>query len=175
MADAKMVRTDTPAGVVTNYIANTGNSYHAYPVSTSLIKKMIDRGVLVYEQLAEENEKGETEVLLDSDTYSSTTTGAVTVGSDTLIIPDIEQEIINRHAAEYEELLKEKGLAIKDKQTSISNKFLGIEEEVSGGGEPVTEDPKDNPSTPTVEGGGEPVTEDPKDNPSTPTVEGGGS
>lgn len=150
MADiqAKMVRTLIPAGVTVNFVGNAGNSYHAYPISTSLIGKMIERGVLVYEQLEEEDENGQTEVLLTSDTYTAATEGAVEVSSDTIIIPDFEQEIIDKHNAEYEELLAEKGLNIKEKQTLISEEYLGIGEEQS-----TVESGQDTLSGGTVQGG----------------------
>lgn len=121
---AKLVRTDVPAGITTNFVANTGNSYHAYPVSTSLIGKMIERGALVYEQMSDTSE-----VLLTSETYMTSINGAIAVDSNTVIVPDFEQQLFDLHQAEWEEWLTNKGKEIQAKQTMIAFKFFDINED----------------------------------------------
>lgn len=126
MADikAKMVRTLSPAGVSINYTSLCGDSHFPYAVTVTSIKKMIERGVLVYEQIAAAEGEEPTELLLTMENYDKENGGEV-VPENANIIPDIELEIEERHAAEREEWLEEKGQLIKAKQESISKEFLG--------------------------------------------------
>lgn len=132
MADikAKIVRTLAPAGVAANFMGITGNSHHYYPVEITLIEKMIKRGVLVYELLAEESENGETEVLLTLENFDQDNSGKQ-LEENIAIVPDLELAIANTHAEEKEAFLEEKGKEIKDKQTETYNDFFDIEEEES--------------------------------------------
>lgn len=146
---AKMIRTVCPAGVSINYVGMCGDSHFAFPVSITLIKTMIERGMSVYEQIPPE-EEGEdpTELLLTLENYDQDNGGEV-VAEDANIVPDIELEVNTQHAKEREEFLTNKGLEIKEKQTQISNEFFGIDPEAE---EEVTETtPQPSPTTPTTE------------------------
>lgn len=147
---AKMIRTVCPAGVSINYVGMCGDSHFAFPVSITLIKTMIERGMSVYEQIPPDEEKGTegTELLLTLENYDQDNGGEV-VAEDANIVPDIELEVNTQHAKEREEFLANKGLEIKEKQTQISNEFFGIDPEAE---EEVTETtPEPSPTTPTTE------------------------
>lgn len=159
MADiqAKMVRTLSPAGVSIGYQAYCGDSHWPQACPITLIKKMIDRGVLVYEQIPATEDTDATELLLTLENYDQDNGGAE-VPEDANIIPDLELEVETRHAAERQEWLTNKGLEIKERQDNLSKEFLDItdEEETVDDTTPTT-DPE--PTTPDDE------TTDEDDNP----------
>ena len=130
MADikAKMVRTLSPAGVSLNYTGICGDSHFYYPVLVTSIKKMIDRGVLVYEYIDATDDEEAHELLLTNENYDQDNGGAE-VAEEANIIPDIELEVEQRHATERAAWLEEKGLEIKARQEAIAKEFLGIAEE----------------------------------------------
>ena len=123
--ESKIVRTVAPAGVSVNFTGITGNSHHYYPCAVSLIKLMLERKVLVYEKLAEPAEDGSTEVQLTLENFDQDNSGEE-VAEDANIIPNLEEEIADKHAEEREAFLEEKGLEIKDKQQIIYNQFFNI-------------------------------------------------
>lgn len=131
---AKVVRTLAPAGVSINFVGICGNSHHYYPTDITLIKLMLDRNILVYEKLAEPAEDGSTEVLLTLENYDQDNDGEE-VAEDAVIIPNIEKQIQDAHAAEREDFLAEKGLEIKDKQEKTYKEYLNIPDE-----EPIDEE-----------------------------------
>lgn len=122
---AKMIRTLAPAGSSINFMSLCGNSIFDYPCSITMIKTMLERGVKVYEQLAEPAEDGSTEIELTLENYAEDN-GGIEIEDNADIIPDIELEVATAHAEEYEENMKNKGLNIKEQQTYTSNVFLGI-------------------------------------------------
>lgn len=138
---AKFVRTVAPAGVSINFTGICGNSHHYYAVDISLIKLMLERGVLVYEKLEEPAEDGSTEVLLTLDNYNTDLDGQE-ISSSEVIVPNIEKQIQDTHTAERTEFLREKGLEIKDKQTQSYKEYFNIIDEttVSDNDEITTEE-----------------------------------
>ena len=158
MADiqAKMVRTLSPAGVSIGYQAYCGDSHWPQACPITLIKKMIDRGVLVYEQIPATKDTDATELLLTLENYDQDN-GGEEVPEDANIIPDLELEVETRHAAERQEWLTNKGLEIKDRQDTLSKEFLGITDEEDSTDDTTTTDPESTLS-------GDPL-EDEEDNP----------
>ena len=161
MADeikAKYVRMYAPGGAVINFCGVTGNTHFAYPVEVTVIKKALDRGILVFEELAEPAEDGSLEVQLTLENYKASNGGKV-VGNDVTVVPDIEQKIIDTHAAEAAAAAAAQGLEIKAKQEKIVeeyNKANGIQVIEGSGQDPIV-GPGENPGFPGISGGGDPV------------------
>ncbi len=146
MADinAKFVRILAPGGVTLNFTGITGNSHKAVAMPVTLIKKALDRGAKVYELIEEkdedENVTGYSEVELTLENYTADNGGKEVTASNN-VVPDIEKELAELHAAEFQERLEQKGLEIKERQEELAEYTLfsiGSESSVSIGGDPVT-------------------------------------
>ena len=146
MADinAKFVRILAPGGVTLNFTGITGNSHKAVAMPVTLIKKALDRGAKVYELIEEkdedENVTGYSEVELTLENYTADNGGKEVTASNN-VVPDIEKDLAELHAAEFQERLEQKGLEIKERQDELAEYTLfsiGSESSVSIGGDPAT-------------------------------------
>ena len=142
MADinAKFVRILAPGGVTLNFTGITGNSHKAVAMPVTLIKKALDRGAKVYELIEEKDEDenviGYSEVELTVENYA-TDNGGKEVTASNNVVPDIEKELAELHAAEFQERLEQKGLEIKERQEELAEYTLlsiGSESSASIGG-----------------------------------------
>ena len=104
-----------------NFRCQTGDSHHYYWVSAELIKTMLERNYIVYEQSATE---GEPDIILTLDNYDKPTGGYV-ITDDQIpglsVVPNIELEVSRTHDAEKEEFLRRKGMNIKAQQDKLIN------------------------------------------------------
>jgi hypothetical protein len=104
-----------------NFRCQTGDSHHYYWVSAELIKTMLERNYIVYEQSATE---GEPDIILTLDNYNKPTGGYV-ITDDQIpglsVVPNIELEVARTHDAEKEEFLRRKGMSIKAQQDELIN------------------------------------------------------
>lgn len=119
---AKFVRTLAPGGATLNFTGITGNSHKAVAMPLTLIKKALDRGVKVYELIEEKDDDGNvtgySEVELTTENYAADN-GGKAVTAENNLVPDVEQERADAHAAEFAERLAEKGLEIKQRQDAL--------------------------------------------------------
>lgn len=152
---AKMIRTVCPAGVSINFVGMCGDSHFPFPVSITLIKTMIERGVLVYEQISAQEEGEEpTELLLTMENYDQDN-GGEEIPEGANIVPDIELEVKTRHDQERQDFLTNKGLEIKERQEKQAGIFLGILEPdsptvIDFDVKPEDQEPSGGTSTPTL-------------------------
>jgi hypothetical protein len=104
-----------------NFSCQTGDSHHYYWVSAELIKAMLEKNYIVYEQSATE---GEPDIILTLDNYNKPTGGYV-ITDDQIpglsVVPNIELEVARTHEAEKEEFLRRKGMNIKAQQDELIN------------------------------------------------------
>lgn len=157
--EAKYVRMYAPGGAALNFMGVTGNSHFAYPVSITMIKKALERGILVFEELAEPAEDGSLEVQLTLENYEANNGGKEV--KDAVVVPDIEKQVMEAAAAVSEERLAAQGLEIKAKQEKIVeeyNKANGIQVIEGTGADPINP-PGPNPDFPgsQISGGGDPM------------------
>ena len=133
---AKYVRTLAPGGAALNFVGITGNSHRYFPVSTTLIEKALRRGVKVYELVetldAENNVTATSEIELTLENFESDN-GGKAVAEGVNIVPDIEKETADKHAEEFAAILTEKGLAIQQRQTTLSQEYLSTIDTITGG------------------------------------------
>ena len=169
MADinAKFVRILAPGGVTLNFTGITGNSHKAAAMPVTLIKKALDRGAKVYELIEEKDKEGNvigySEVELTEENYTANNGGKEVTATNN-VVPDIEKERIETHAAEFQERLEQKGLEIKERQEALAAAVLGTAEAtIEAGGEPMQEGEDNDSDGPT--GTIEPVAEE-EDSPS---------
>ena len=159
MADinAKFVRILAPGGVTLNFTGITGNSHKAAAMPVTLIKKALDRGAKVYELIEEKDKDGNvtgySEVELTEENYTADNGGKVVEPTHN-VVPDIEKERIETHAAEFQERLEQKGLEIKERQEALAAEVLGTAEAtVEAGGDSMQEEEEngsdDNTTTET--------------------------
>ena len=134
MADikAKKVRLLAPGGGVLNFVGVTGNSHFAYPVSTTLIKTALERNIKVFEELATPAADGSTEVELTLENYAADNGGAVVSDTD-CVVPDIEKEVADTHAAEDTAWIQQKGLEILARNEAAKGTVDPEEDETPGG------------------------------------------
>jgi len=136
---AKFVRTLAPGGATLNYTGITGNSHKAVAMPLTLIKKALDRGVKVYELIEEKDDDGNvtgySEVELTTENYAADN-GGKAVTAENNLVPDVEQERADTHAAEFAERLAEKGLEIKQRQDALIAELVteASTDTISGGG-----------------------------------------
>ena len=120
---AKFVRTLAPGGATLNFTGITGNSHKAVAMPLTLIKKALDRGVKVYELIEIKDEDNEVigyeDLELTEENYASDNGGKEVTASNN-IVPDVEKEREDIHAAEMAERLAEKGLEIKERQEALA-------------------------------------------------------
>lgn len=140
---AKFVRTLAPGGATLNFTGITGNSHKAVAMPLTLIKKALDRGVKVYELIEvkdeDENVIGYEDLELTAENYASDNGGKKVTASNN-VVPDVEKEREDTHAAEFAERLAEKGLEIKAKQEALAAQNTTTTEEEGSVEEPVEED-----------------------------------
>ena len=127
---AKFVRTLAPGGATLNFTGNTGDSHRAVAMPLSLIEKALKRNIKVYELIEIKDEETEEvtgykykELTLENYTEDN---GGKAVTESNNVVPDIEKEREETHAAEFAERLAEKGLEIKAKQEAIAASYLGV-------------------------------------------------
>lgn len=139
---AKFVRTLAPGGATLNFTGITGNSHKAVAMPLTLIKKALDRGVKVYELIENKDDDGNVtgydEVELTAENYDADNGGKAVTASNN-IVPDVEKEREDIHAAEKAERLAEKGLEIKARQEELAAKNAPETEE-EGSGDDLEED-----------------------------------
>lgn len=155
---AKYVHFVAPAPNVTNYAASNGTQRKLTALPVSIIKKLIGQGAQVFE--VKEIKDGDTEdakvigyedILLTEET-ASTDLGGIPVPEDAVVVPDIEDETVAKHAAEWEAHLAEIGQEIKKEQDEKQEEFFPEEEDeptvIEGGGENPANTPGPNPEFP---------------------------
>ncbi len=159
MADIKekYVHFVAPAPNVTNYAASNGTQRKLTALPVSIIKKLISQGAQVFEvkEIKDADKKviGYEDILLTEET-AGTDLGGIPVPEDAVVVPDIEDETIAKHAAEWEAHLAKIGQEIKAEQDEKQTVVPTQEDEggTEGGGDPVLDDEDDKPTVVTGSG-----------------------
>lgn len=156
MADIKekYVHFVAPAPNVTNYAASNGTQRKLTALPVSIIKKLIGQGAQVFEvkEIKDADKKviGYEDIPLTKEN-AGTDLGGIPVPEDAVVVPDIEDETVAKHAAEWEAKLEAIGQEIKKEQDEKQEEFAPDEEEpgvITGGGENPVNPPPENPDIP---------------------------
>jgi hypothetical protein len=145
----KWVRLDADAPCVENGIACNGKPYKMSALEVTTIKSLIDQGARVYEvkEVKEGTEVvGYEDVLLTEENYDQDNS-CLPVPENETIIPDLDKQLEEKHAAEWEAHLAEIGQEIKAEQDEKQKEFFPTTE-IEGEGEGATNPPADNPQIP---------------------------
>ena len=166
MADitAKYVRFVATAPCVTNFMASNGSQRKLTALPVDVIKRLIDQGARVVELKEVKDGTGEDakvvgyeEVVLDGSNYNKDN-GGLPVPDDVIVTVDIDKEVADRHAAEWEAHMTEIGKEIKAEQDEKQKGSSATQEDeggTEGGGDPVLDEGDDKP--PVITGGGDDV------------------
>ena len=163
MADitAKYVRFQAFAPNVVNSASTVGTQRKLTALPVDVIKRLIDQGARVVEIKEikdEETEEvtGYEEVVLDDSNYNTDNDG-LPVPDDAVITADIDKEVADKHAAEWEAHMAEIGKEIKAEQDKKKEDFFPTVV-VEGGGQDATGGPEPGsgpiitpPAGPTME------------------------
>jgi hypothetical protein len=162
MADitAKYVRFVAPAPCVTNFMASNGSQRKLTALPVDVIKRLIDQGAKVAEvkEILDEDDNvvGYEDVVLDDSNYN-VDNECIAVPEDATVTADIDKEVADKHAAEWEAHMAEIGEAIKKEQDEKQEEFFPTDV-VEGGGEGATGGPEPGtgpiippPAGPTME------------------------
>lgn len=147
----KWVRLDADAPCVENGIACNGKPFKMSALEVTTIKSLIDQGARVYEvKEVKEGTKvvGYEDVLLTKENYDQDN-GCLPVPEGETVTPDLDKQLEEKHAAEWEAHLAKIGQEIKAEQDEMQKEFLPTEtEEVEVDGKDPVEPPADNPQIP---------------------------
>lgn len=148
--NAKYVRVVADAGMTANFMSIAGNSHRYHWLSSELIKAMLDKGINVYEKLAEPAEDGSIEVELTEENYTSDNSGIVfNEASGAVVVQDLEKERADYLQEVHEEFMEKLGLEIKDQLEEKVEKY-NKQHPVSGptgSGETMTEEEEEDLDT----------------------------